>query len=114
MTKQEINLNTSKVNAYFDRNQAVMAFAKLAMQLGYNVGISIDPHEPDWPVLTVDLPDGQVGWHLPKQELVGNWPKYKKPWDGHSNEEKRRRISSFIHPIVESNCIENENNSDPH
>ncbi|MCK9398064.1 MAG: hypothetical protein M0Q44_21065 [Methylobacter sp.] len=88
--------SNSKDDAYFDRNQAVMALAKLAMQQGYKAGIRIDPNEPDWPVLMIDLPSGQVGWHLPKNELVGAWPEYDKAWDGHNLNEKRQRLALFL------------------
>ena len=83
-------------DAYFDRNQAVMALARLAMQKGYRVGLRIDPDEPDWPVLMIDLPTGQVGWHLPKAEIIGDWPVFDREWDGHSLEDKRKRIDKFI------------------
>lgn len=83
-------------DAYFDRNQAVLALARLARAQGYPVGLKIDPNEPDWPILMIDLPTGQVGWHLPKAEIVGRWPAYEKPWDGHTLEEKRERIRRFV------------------
>jgi len=92
MTEQSSTLD----DAYFDRNQAVMAFGKLAQKLGYKVGLKVDPKEPDWPVLMIDLPTGQVGWHLPKDEIIGQWPEYEGEWDGHSLEEKRNRLAEFI------------------
>ena len=52
--------------------------------------------KPDWPVLMIDLPTGQVGWHLPRAEVLGDWPSYEGSWDGHSLEEKRDRIERFI------------------
>jgi len=72
MTDQSSTLD----DAYFDRNQAVLALAKLAIKLGYKAGLKHDPNEPDWPVMMIDLPTGQVGWHLPKEEIVGTWPEY--------------------------------------
>ena len=96
MINHNKNLSNSKDDAYFDRNQAIMAMAKLAMQQGYKVGISHDPNSPDWPVLTIDLPTGQVGWHLPKEELLGEWPAYDKQWDGHNLQEKRKRLAQYI------------------
>lgn len=96
MTTQSSTLD----DAYFDRNQAVMAMARMAQKLGYKVGLRTDPDEPDWPVLMIDLPGGQVGWHLPKGEVIGDWPSYERPWDGHTLEEKRRRIEKYI---VDSN-----------
>ncbi|WP_448872440.1 hypothetical protein [Desulfobulbus propionicus] len=92
MTTQSSTLD----DAYFDRNQAVMAMARMALQLGYKVGLRVDPAEPDWPVLMIDLPTGQVGYHLPKTEVLGEWPAYDQDWDGHGLEEKRRRIKKFI------------------
>jgi len=88
--------DTSTQQAYFDRNQAVMALARLALMNGYDVGIQTDPDEPGWPVLLIDLPTGQVSWHLPETELCGEWPDYTKPWDGHDSELKRRRMDRFI------------------
>ncbi len=83
-------------DAYFDRNQAILALGRLALKLGYNAGLKADPAEPDWPVLMIDLPTGQVGWHLPKDEVLGEWPEYKAEWDGHTLEEKRKRLEDFI------------------
>ena len=97
MTDQSSTLN----DAYLDRNQAVMALAKLAIQQGYKVGLRKDPNEPDWPVLMIDLPTGQVGWHIKKQDLMGLWPDYEKEWDGHSLEEKRDRMEAFISAFKE-------------
>lgn len=83
--------------AYFDRNQAALAFARLALARGWAVGVGIDPAEPDWPVLYVDTPEGQVSWHLPAVEVdVKAWPRYPGQWDGHSVDEKRRRLSRLL------------------
>ena len=92
MTTQSSTLN----DAYFDRNQSVMVMAKMAMKLGYKVGLKTDPDEPDWPVLMIDLPTGQVGWHLPRKEVAGEWPDYDGEWDGHTLEEKRKRMMEFL------------------
>ena len=63
--------------AYFDRNQAAMAFARLAQKMGWTVGLGRDPQDPDWPVLFVDTPHGQLSWHLPAGEIVSDeWPQY--------------------------------------
>jgi hypothetical protein len=98
MTNQSSTLD----DAYFDRNQAVMALARLARKQGLTVGLRIDPNEPDWPVLMIDLPTGQVGWHLKKEDLVGVWPEYEKEWDGHSLAEKRDRMAAFIRQFDEN------------
>lgn len=90
------NQSDSKDDAYFDRNQAVQLMAKLAHKLGMKVGLRTDPKEPGWPVLMIDLPTGQVGYHLPQEQVVCEWPEYDREWDGHSLTEKRERIERFL------------------
>ena len=82
--------------AYFDRNQAVQALGRMAQRLRFRVGLKPNEKDPDWPILMIDLPTGQVSWHLPRTEIVGKWPEYEGEWDGHDLEEKRRRIGEFI------------------
>lgn len=84
--------------AYFDRNQAVLALARFALDSGHTVGLGIDPGEPEWPVLYIDLPGaGQVSWHLPAAEVdIDAWPRYPGGWDGHDVAEKRLRLARFI------------------
>lgn len=66
MKEQTINQSSTLDDAYYDRNQAVQAMAKMAQQLGMKVGLRQDIDEPGWPVLMIDLPTGQVGYHLPE------------------------------------------------
>jgi hypothetical protein len=80
---------------YQDRNQAVQALARLAQQAGYQAGMGVDPEEPDWPVLFVDLPSGQVSWHLKRDDIIGEWPAYVGKWDGHDTAEKQARVAVF-------------------
>jgi len=82
--------------AYFDRNQAVMLAARLASKLGYRVGVAEDKDEPGWTLLYIDLPTGQVSWHIPDDELIEDWQPYAGVWDGHSVGEKRQRIVDFL------------------
>ena len=96
MEEQTINQSSTLDDAYYDRNQTVQALAKLAQQLGMKVGLHQDPDLPGWPVLMIDLPTGQVGYHLPENEVVGEWPVYEKNWDGHSLAEKRERVARFL------------------
>ena len=92
MTNQSSGID----EAYSDRNQAAMLAAKLATLWGFEVGWRTDPSEPDWPVLFIELPTGQVSWHIPKSETVKTDLSYKREWDGHTVEEKRERIARFI------------------
>ncbi len=42
----EVSSNQSApAEAYFDRNQEVMAFARLAQKAGWTVGLGVDPAE---------------------------------------------------------------------
>jgi hypothetical protein len=72
---------------YEIRNRAIAISLYYAMALGWKAGIRIDANEPKWPVTYIELPTGQVSWHLPQHELE---------YDGHSVEEKNRRIAEFI------------------
>jgi hypothetical protein len=98
MPKGVEHSNQSTPNeAYFDRNQAVMAFARLAQKIGWTVGMAHDAAEPDWPVLFVDTPHGQMSWHLPANEIeLSEWPAYPGQWDGHTVQEKRIRLAELI------------------
>lgn len=86
--------------AYFDRNLVVQLAVDLAWDAGYKAGMYIDPSEPDWSVLYIELPgEGQVSWHVPKSELIPRkprWPDDGTQWDGHDLEEKRRRIRDWL------------------
>ncbi len=60
-----------------------VAFASAA---GFRVGVKIDPAQPGWPVVYIDLPTGQVSWHIPE---------YAGEYDGHTTEHKYNRIEAF-------------------
>ncbi len=71
--------------------------------LGYNVGMKQHmggDWEDDWRhVIFIDLPTGQLSWHLHDSEME-NFPgivPYLKGWDRHTTEEKYQRIAAFIH-----------------
>lgn len=80
----EIKLNDTN---YAERYHLVFKAIHYALVIGYDAGIRIDPKEPKWPVAYIELPTGQVSWHMPE---------HTKPYDGHSTEEKYQRIEQFI------------------
>lgn len=63
-----------------------------AHRLGFATGYRIDPNEPEWPVAYIELPTGQVSWHMPQHSI---------PYDGHSTEEKYERIYKWIDSTTE-------------
>ena len=68
----------------------VLEALALAVESGYDAGIRIDPVDPTWPVVYIELPTGQVSWHMPEHKL---------PWDGHTTEDKYARIREFAEGV---------------
>ena len=64
-----------------------------AHSAGFSCGFRLDPDEPEWPVAYIDLPTGQVSWHMPQ---------FAQPYDGHTTEEKYQRIREFCAPKARS------------
>lgn len=58
-----------------------------AQEAGYQAGVRMDPEDPEWPVVFIELPQGQVSWHMLQ---------HGRKWDGHSTDEKYRRVSRFV------------------
>ncbi len=83
-------------DVYAERNRIAQALGKMAMKLGYNVGIKDDKEDKDYVILYIDLPTGQVSWHIPKRELIGKFPEYNGNWDGHDTKSKIERVEEYI------------------
>lgn len=71
---------------YEARYDLVIQAMHLARMAGLQVGISVDPKEPEWPVVFIELPTGQVSWHMPQ---------HIRDWDGHDTAEKFKRIARY-------------------
>lgn len=71
---------------YAGRYQEVLRAMARAIDCGYAAGIRLDPDEPDWPVVYIELPTGQVSWHMPQHPI---------PFDGHDAAEKTKRIREY-------------------
>ena len=84
-----------KAGDYKERNEFVLYAIIAAHSLDYPAGFRIDPAEPEWPVAFIELPTGQVSWHLQQ---------HAHPWDGHTTEEKWARCHQYaeIHPATRS------------
>lgn len=62
-----------------------------------------DPDAPDWPVLFINLPTGQVSWHVNPEDLdlfqhvtVGT-----ETWDGHTTDEKYARLDAHTRALAQ-------------
>jgi hypothetical protein len=71
---------------YQIRYRLVFEAVELALVLGYDAGVAIDPKDPSWPVAYIELPTGQVSWRMPQ---------HPHPWDGHTTAEKYRRLRAY-------------------
>lgn len=84
------------VELYKERAMCISLIVKMAQALGLTVGMQIDPKEgEEWPVVYVDLPSGQVSWHINRDDFnkfFGSLPEYKDKWDGHDTTTKYNRV----------------------
>lgn len=89
--------------AYLERNQVVAALAK-CFPSG-KARTAIEGWSEDWHnCVYIDLPTGQVSWHYHDSQayLFVGVPHYLSAWDGHSTEEKYRRLAALqaAQPVV--------------
>lgn len=66
-----------------------------------------DKEAPDWPVLFIHLPmpKGQVTWHISPDDLdlfedISDQEDEWTTWDGHSTEEKYRRLDQATYDMT--------------
>jgi hypothetical protein len=87
--------------AYRERAHLV---ALLAAQ--YPSWCGVDADAPDWPVVYVELPTGQCGWHISPDDWAELFAHLSlvcdDGWDGHSTEEKYRRIDEFARQLAKA------------
>lgn len=58
-----------------------------------------DPTEPDWAVVIVDTPSGQMSWHVAPDDMDLFRHVHRSEintWDGHSTDEKYERLRRLI------------------
>lgn len=81
-------------NVYRDRAHLIAL-----LTTHYPAIVGRDPAAPDWPVVYIETPAGQLSWHIAPDDmdlfshLRGT---DRNPWDGHSTDEKHRRIRMLI------------------
>lgn len=96
----DLGTQASIEDIYTERNIAVGMAVSMAVKLGYDINNHVDPGDPDWVVVFIGLPTGQVSWHISRKEYKAYFPDYipvagRNPWDGHSTETKNARIQEF-------------------
>lgn len=91
-------VEAQKNNAYAERNKCVALITRLALALDFpayrarHVG---EEWDDDWrTIIFVDLPAGQVSWHIHDSEaaMFAHLPEAPNNWDGHDTDEKYRRV----------------------
>lgn len=86
---------------YDVRNPLVIQALAVASTLKYPCGFRINPSEPNWLVIQIELPTGQVSWYFPTGQVSWHTPQYQATrdgqvsWDGHSVDERFNRIDAF-------------------
>jgi hypothetical protein len=69
------------------RYEMVLEAMYYAARAGYRTGYRIDSKEPAWPVAFIELPTGQVSWHMSQ---------FPEEWDGHNTAQKLERMNAFV------------------
>lgn len=107
-----IELRAQKDLAYSERNKLVALISKIFPAfLGRHEESDLS-WDPEWTnIVYVSLPAGQCSWHIHSSELhLFSHLKYNSniKWDGHTTDEKYKRIESFSSKVVsnESNIID--------
>lgn len=87
-------------DVYRERARLVAHLASLhPSHAGFN-----DPAEPDWLVVTVETPAGQLSWHIaPADQGLFNRVRRTKPtdrpWDGHTTPDKYERLAQLTRGV---------------
>ena len=86
--------------AFYERNQAVFLLLAVLSDRGCTVGYRVD-EDAEWPVVFAETPEGQLAWHVPRDELPEWIEERDVVWDGHSTEEKHRRLRRYAESLVQ-------------
>lgn len=82
---------------YAARYPLVFEALHLALSCGLLAGVRLDPAEPDWPVVYIELPTGQVSWHMPQ---------HTETWDHHDTPLKYARVDAWVRHILKGEPCE--------
>lgn len=69
----------------------------------YPSWLGVDEAEPEWPVVYVDTPEGQLSWHIAPGDL-GLFAHVQRDdgavWDGHTTAEKYARLDRHTRALA--------------
>jgi hypothetical protein len=96
-----------KSDVYRDRNLLALAFigAFADVRAGARYGWWPDTDEvngEEWAVVWVDLPTGQVGWHIRRDDVPDGMPKRDPEYDGYTTDEKNDRLRRWFSAVHET------------
>lgn len=96
-------MNEDAINSvYTERNAVVVAFARLAASTGIKVAAYPAEDAPGFHVVYIDLPTGQVSWHIPDDESeLLSILNTDIQWDGHGTPEKYHRLHHFAELLID-------------
>lgn len=100
---EEARVNAEKDVAYAERNQVVLALARVAQAHGYKVGWLDETNDLGWRILYIDSDAGQLSWHFPVEDLPEHlFSRYDREWDGHTTPDKyATRLPQVRFPAVD-------------
>lgn len=70
--------------------------ARICADLGFPAGVRV-VDDPEWPCILIDLPTGQVSWHISQEDLkqMSPLPDYEGEISQYTTEEKYRRLHEW-------------------
>lgn len=78
---------------YRERNELVAFLSKV-----FPSHLAGDEAAPDWPIVFIESPAGQLSWHVPREyalSRLSHLPWGANSWDGHSSELKYERLNKI-------------------
>lgn len=82
---ESIEENYTKYDIRYD---IILKALLVARKLEYQCGFRFDSDEPDWPVIVILLPQGEVSWHMPPSGIVYD--------NSFGNSERTKQYSLFV------------------
>jgi hypothetical protein len=98
MTDQGIDWQREMDAVYLERNLLVRYLATVFPSGTRRT--EIEGWDPEWNgCVFIDTPEGQLSWHYHDREIpiFADLPPYKKERDGHTTDEKYKRLKRLMH-----------------